>query len=460
MSILLLALICAQPPAALTAVRQVELDQLAARVATDLRNPVEYRFHEDKQAERFGYALRLATVWPRPESREPLLAILASDDLPKIGTAAIGLLNYDDPAISAKVAQMTDDDRLFFAGCLGERVGDSVARAIKRHTEGFEFPIVAGRLLPEENTKSSPADAPGIMTVPRAIAALRDDELTIRLQAFVWLMRFGIVLDVQPLLEAWPQMTDAEREQSIGYSDEAPSIGAESLRRALEHVLESDPPKGPKASALLVHRLAWLSSDHAHDAAVALLTQWPHAPVPVERSFLNQWSYALRGLIRVSQPADAELAYGWIAGSFEPLRHGGFGMLAAMDDERAVETVIAYMEDSSEPRPILTLVNPIDILASREWPDNEVHWRYIRAIQGMLNRPDDPGRRNYKCGYPTSALIDTANAMTQVYHGDNGVMIPSGTNQIEVARTIRQFNGWVEEHDPRRMPRLRTPSTE
>jgi len=429
---------------------RAELDHLCGRGIEFLRRPVPYRFPHDHARERFMHALRLAAVWPRPEFREPLMAILESNNRPMIAFAAAGLLNYGDAETNARVLQMTEDRREYALGCIGHRVGTQVAEAIKRHALNWDFADSPQELLPASRVFLLSLEIPGYMTVPRAMVHAQAQNLSVRFQAYYWLEYQGIVLDPQPLLDAWPRLDATARQTILGYGDRIPLLGAERLRDALELILANEEWTSPVTRARLVCRLAALGSDRAHEAALALIRELPRGTAPDSTRPLDPWTFALRGLIQVSRSSDVQLANAWIRESNDVLALGGYGLLAAQSDPYAVRTVIEYLNDASRMKDSFFFLDPVDILQSREWRDDSVRWQYIRAIQDILNRPTDPNRVFRKCGYLTSTLIDTANALTQVFHGENGLIIPSGFDEAEVAATIERFNSWVDENDPGR----------
>ena len=269
--------------------------------------------------------------------------------------AARGLLNYGDDALDECVKALLHDERPILSGCdTGEDLGSDIRTVWDAHNHGEEFRRQDGCLLPGlshwlrgyiiQGREDEECDG-GLMTLPRALAALKHEELTVRLQAFAWLEKLGVVFDTGPLLEAWPRMSEA------GSRQRACCIAAAARRsRSPSRRLRRDPQAtGPRQRIRVDResdyskRMAELGSPLVHDAALRLIDELiaekpaPERgqPIPVE---------AFEALATCAQPSDFDRALEWTRSADERTREGGLrraGCLGRSACDRGGHTVHA-----------------------------------------------------------------------------------------------------------------------
>lgn len=98
---LLLGVLLPTTQTAASAAWQADLGRLAAQIADSLTRPATPESNMDREGRRFWGDLSLASEWPHPLFRQPLLQLVQSDDAEVAYRAALALLNYLDPDLRA-----------------------------------------------------------------------------------------------------------------------------------------------------------------------------------------------------------------------------------------------------------------------------------------------------------------------------------------------------------------------
>jgi len=255
-----------------------ELDRLAERVEALLRLPPDRRDETDEDGLHFDPALRrIATIWPHERFREPLLRLLGESDPDIRAAAASSLLFYDDPELRAQVERYRDD------GGQPERprtsevtVGELIRESIEwidsewssPPFETIENAAITSSLLSEMCPGDNDTQ---LITVERALRGLESHDASIRLQATLWLLHRGLVLELEPVLQAWPDLSSKVRQDLMDRCLQPfPLVGRARLRAGFERLFarrEADELSEEDIAYLLLG-LAALGSDAGRDYAL------------------------------------------------------------------------------------------------------------------------------------------------------------------------------------------------
>ena len=449
-----------------------QLDDLAGEIAARLAHPCDERAAPDEESRRFQRALELATVWPRPEFREPLRRVLGSDQPCSVGSAARALLNFPDPELRDRATAFQSDQRVCFCGDMGSNIGSAVFMALRNQSPGQVFGNHPDTLIEFDQYQdvllgTADADQRGVgaMTIPRAVAALQDQSLSIRLQGFAWLDRHGLVLDTRPLEEGWPRLDDARREALLSVVVPELRLGGQTLCDALDRILAArcDVRVSDRALGRVLVRAARLDSTLAQHVALEIidadLRGAYHPPAP--RAALA--AFALEAWASKSEARELEHALEWARSPDADYRTAALRLLGRSDDRRAVEAVLTHLSTAARPYlPTYPLHSQPLLLAfeHRAWPDPRIKWQYLRRIAELMQYPvptrtrtplDPPDDRiasvELANGYSVRDMIHLLEAITGVRNGSDGFMNPVYDNHI-TWQTAENWITWIKKNDP------------
>jgi hypothetical protein len=421
---------------------QAELDTLAQEVAESLGRPAWSHRNHDPDTTRFVEDLKLASVWPHPLLRAPLLKLILAEEPGIVTLAAEGLLRYDEPELRRRVEALRDDPR------------DHWYLSDVRSTLGHSIKGVLDRADHEPNA----------VTIPAAAAVLRDDDPAARLRAFAWLAQQGVILDASPLADAWPKLSEGERRKLLEFS--RIRLGRDRLRTTLEALLARHRryPHGDYVLAALVRGLGRAQSPQARDLAIEVITAYvrraPHKPArPDDKT--RAADHAQRELVKaafvawrpLSVPADLELALDWARSPHEVVRCGALALLAQSDEPRACEAVMQFIRSGTAVSFRDWEIDPYEALCERSWSDTAVKWKYLRAVEAKLydavrvfDEPSTDPRLVWPAA-PLDKLIETLEAATQMSFGGRSCL-PRDAAAAALRKAAEDWHHWMQEHAP------------
>jgi hypothetical protein len=463
---IVVSILIASPLAAQTATPVVEprnLDEFARGIAKSLESPVVLRSAYLNDWREFSYALSLASVWPRPEFRLPLRRILHGEESNAVVIAAGGLLNYGSPALRKELGIYVYDRRSYFVGCVGWRVGDTVREFLRKRPDKPMFVSTEeGLVRRDPDYFLIDVNVEG-MTVPIAARALDDADLSIRLQAFIWLAQRGVVLRADSLPEAWPGLGDDERVEIL-QNPEVVRFGRDTLRLALEsiHSRGDREAYADKVRAELLGALSSVSSPVARTDAERIITAQIEKVDSIraaaeESGDVPLLEYALSAWGRAATVRDLERALKWTRSKTDVIRAAGAYALAGLDDQRAADAAIAHLESPESDRNASYALDIWERLREREWRDDSTKWRYIRylvhSIDWETTRVNDSTSFFQPSGRRMIERIETLEAITQIYNGETGLSMPGGGVDAQTARaTATNWARWLAVNDPQLKP--------
>ncbi len=446
-----------------------QLESLTREVQEALLHPVDREKSAPKPYWRYRRNLDLAAEWPRPEFREALIGVFNGGDPYHVVIASSGLLNYGDPKMRELVESRKDDAREYSLGCFGYTVGSEIEQALKNHDRGSNFRSMKTMLLPLSRQTESGlmADEPwsfekvsGLIAVPRAVEALTHEALTIRIQAFCWLLHRGIVLDTRPLMEAWPQLTDDERRVIIWLPGDV-RIGGTLLREALESLSRRSGPRPARrdVALFLMRRLAEAGSPLGRDQALATIHECVNRREYDSDGYPDPLDSAFDALVHSALPEDRAQLIVWSKSEVEALRIKSLGVLAAMDHPEARDRVTEYLLTPGKPLASCIDVGPLGTLEQRKWPDSDYKWHYLRTLSAMLQGHPDNWDEDYGAkvpiyfGYRVPEIIDALEGIAEQKLGWNGEVIPGGFDADAARKTAGRWVEWIKSHDPSKAAR-------
>ncbi len=439
------------------------LNALAAEVATGIEKPKQNPLRPRQAAYEYMADLKLASVWPREEFINGLMLALDSNDTIVAATAAKGLLNYNRPLLRSNTKRLLGGMRTYGygRGCIVTYLDSVVTRYIKAREAGSHFQCDEGLLLPLEKDKWQPrldiagknTGNLGVMTVDRAIKALTDDELCIRLQAFAWLDRQGLVISTAPLEEAWAMLNDKQRTSLFHtLSHLKTRLGKPVLRAGLERVLRTGDtnPMSDEVRGVLLMRLGRLKSELARKSALEIIAKFRGIQLASGEKTPRLLREAFRAFAPTIREGDLALGLDWAADKRDVYRWAGVYVLAHFDNPASINMVCDWIIGLDLDRlPAFYKLDPLTALSKRNWPDTKVKWQYIRTLAKVLSRPiEKEGAPSWPVGFTVDNMIRTLESMTGTSNGNHGWRSPSGFDAGIVGHTLDNWIKWAGENDP------------
>ena len=441
---------------------QAKLEKIAAETATELAHPCKYRFGDDREPKRYGDAAALASGWSHPLFFKPALALLENAQPEIACTAARILVNYDDPQVKERLKQMAlDDERVLAVADVIVSVKERVGQYLEEAEQPIESFSPVPQLLPVN--EYGELDLWRRMNVPTAVQQLRNDSLSVRIQAFIWLAGgCRIVLDIKPFEEAWPLLSDKLRCEVLDLlENKAFLVGGEELRASLESRLDGWDKMPDDLRGRILEVLGRLRSQKAYERArlvvqkqilegVKTRMRTELDPFDYEPSLLTHAFYALSEDVSRSNLQDA---LEWSRSDSEEVRLGGLCVLARMDNWTAAYTVTGYLATQDK---IPAYLDPAEQLRRRDWSDLEIKRHYLRAINRLLQEDlrHYPDVARYKVKFAAEfkpvRLIGLLEAIAQTTQGPSGLGIPLVmTIRLQDTReTAKKWEGWIRADDP------------
>jgi HEAT repeat protein len=437
----------------------VERDVCAA-----LAHPVAYKFLYDRKWREFTCLLTVASHWPNDSFRDPLLQLLNGPDPSLADMAAEGLLRFHDAGLRERVEQYRHDPRrigpegLYTLGQLVsyslETIGASPT-SIKPVPEGLIELDEAGDIA---------LDKIAIGGLPDALEYLRAQDLSVRLQAFVWLSsRVSLVLDAKPLAEAWSHLSDAARAAVLGCLGEV-RWGRAELIHAIEPILLKAEQEHASAGVRegLFQVLGKLKSEAVRRPALEVIraafrrgtARAAGAPADDDCRLLDA---AFSAFGRTATDADANEVLAWTESAAPAVRTGALYVAAHLDDERAVERVLAFIRWSD------SAWSPNDpglceAFYEREWRNQDIKRAYVFGILETVEARTaaygaalDVIRDAPLQAISLPTLIEMLEAITQTTQGPSGRLPGPMTYAVDlntVRKTVGAWRAWARDKYP------------
>lgn len=363
---------------------EAELKLLEDVLAAKLRDPAPRNYTRDRVlGHELGRVLELMRYWPSEKFCEPLITHFTTSNRYVIKCAR-ALVAYRDEDLRDVVFTRKDYKWSDSGGCF--IVVESVARILN---EPFppEQPFRACEdLIPEKVDRRGEKtfDWPPGVTIPGAARQLKDEQLSIRLQAWLWLARLGIVATTEAVVEAWPRLTEEQRE-TIAFLD-PDYCGRQRLLALYERIAEHSPEV--IQNSLLVRRVE-LGSEPAKIRARRMVHLRRNFPVKLTEA---PGESALDALCKAPDPVDiplllelgrcSELGWPLLRIANRPMR-----ALAGIDHPDAIEII---GEALYSPTADLFLVSDLQIQAAKDLRHRDL---YLAVIVRGLHHPELTGKK-------------------------------------------------------------------
>ena len=442
---------------------QAQLDQVASEVAEVLTKLPNLPRKCGRHGLDAAGVFLVVEHWPHPRFRPALVRLLDDTNANIVVNAACALLPYDDRELHARIEELARDDRRVGPE-LRFTIGQLVLQAIKESVEGSRARVRSAPTLVRLNEDGDVNvwDC-GFATVPDALAALGDGDLSIRLQAFLWLGAVGIVVDTSALDEAWPRVPRKARASLLETLANV-HWGRDALRTSLEQILDrTDRERLPdRALGALLSTLIELGSARVREPSLrtieALIRAGAVSPKDEEDDDrIELLCTAFRAFASTATSADVDRCLQWTESPRAVVRFGGLFVLACLDDPPALAAVTAFIQSNREPPGAASLLDPYRALASRTWKSEATKCAYTRVVLDTLDRQVraiPASAAWYTIDYGSEERspdehVETLEAMTCVSNGPTGrVRPPRAMIELKVLReTLSNWHVWLSRRD-------------
>ncbi|MGD8450536.1 MAG: hypothetical protein PVJ57_01850 [Phycisphaerae bacterium] len=449
----------ANTPATTTApAEQPPLERLAAEVAIRLTDENGSTYPGDPRGWTDDPYLHQARDWPEPAFLEPLKNLLQHQNAAIALEAAEGLLKYRQPALREAVSALASDNR---------RLGDETLGALVRARLAVCGDPIG--FADDPQCIAPPTDKPNpTMTIPAAAAALSDQSLNVRVQAFRWLALRGIVLTTAPLEESWPALTDEQRLRLLQDCTAGPSYGGlEELRAAAERLAKGDwvSTSSVETRRAMLELLADVDAPVMRDFVTDLLRpappeQFQETAASTAAALGPPYGEVLDSTAAEWREPDHSLAVRWTRGVNDTARWRGMACLVRSRDvachAAAMDALWSTVGRPPVRRPDQQLLTALDLVPR----DEQMRWRWARALNAMLQlhmkhvtdevfSPENELAADLLCRID-GLLVRYADDSGTSRPAKNlmGQFIVTGADPKLLRQRVTERNRWIIENDP------------
>ena len=416
-----------------------------------------------RKSPHFARAVELAHDWPRPELRDALLYLLETNDSELLYDALIALMPYDEPLVDAAVRRFVGDERKVGPDFAVVTIGQLAQNVLGPASQLDPFAPAEG-LLPAESVGeigdvSIMIKIDGehwrMMSVPVAINAVRADDLSVRLQAWLWLAaRHGIVLDPKPLEDSWSRM-DLPRQKTIALAlmlQYSINIGGERLRPFLTERLEEWDDLDPTMRTQLLVVAGRVGVRGAKERAKKIIRR----AAGEERSTTQPSNWALRWELdeRVENAflafaceagrGDLEIALQWTKSRNPLVQEGAAYVLAGLEDWRAVYAVMGHIASSDGKS--VSVANAVSGIEGEPPANEDMKWTYVCAVGRMLAE-EMKSASPRQGGQVAMDYLGLLRQLTGWNLGSEGLR-SSGIDLDALPDTAGKWERWIAENAP------------
>ncbi len=433
-----------------------ELNALAREVENTLKQPIEYLEFDDDDFQLARRDFSIASSWPKPEFEQSLLRILENTHHYHIALQAMwGLLRYEhwNPD---EVWQLKDLGGLALRRETPIYPDIEVLKASlsQRACASPQFTPYADPYCPNDLCTPKCCSTPntGLMTISAAARQLREADPMTRLYALVTLAGWGIVLDVEPLTDRWPELSDDDRKCILmRFTESPPRVGAHRLQNALEALFTPEYREihGGAIHGSILVALARTGSRVADQYAREFLgfgqPDHPHSDV-----FLQNYDpYVVTAFLINATTADKHVADKWFESPYGVWQAAALKYYVLHDDATdSIDKIVCSMfgqnaeyfakqgNDKESYRRLL--LNQ----ASHSHP---LRWDYLRRLIPALHRYLE----NTEPYYRDQTVVGFAVAIIRKFACTHFIDRHVLRNEIMTPRFTKMWLEWLEENDPR-----------
>lgn len=376
---------------------EADLAQLADVLVAKIVHPAPDRFVHDMVLDHELISIfRLISDWPIETFREPLVKHFETNHEFEFESAE-ALLAYRDDDMT-KIVESRKGVRARVESLHTFRGGETplylITKALiwgdKEQLSVAKPFVPLDTLLPgEKEGVFNKLNWPIGMTVHAAVSQLEDEQLSVRLQSWLWLAERGIIAPTEVVSESWPKLT--EEQQELICKTKPKFIGHARLLKLFEDLMATSPES---IQGHLLVRQVQLGSKSASTEARRTLSKC------MERDdFLNgpigaDWS-ALKAVCAAPDASDVPTLIRIRQSKHESDADTALEGLAQIDHPDAIDEVGKFLAEPSTDCEYWIIVNLIRDQSIKELQDRELYLAVLApALRKCLDSDFRPsGRR-------------------------------------------------------------------